>query len=194
MLPTVPQIWAKQIPLISTENFTIKVVQSKFVSKTLRRAIVELCNRAYEEDMGTILDTFADATHLVGYHGNSFVSHALWVTRHLQAGTDPIMRTAYVEAVATDAEYRSRGFASAIMKHLIGEIQHYDMAALSPSSVAFYERLGWELWRGPLFIRKNDNLIPSLDDEEVMIFRLPKTPVLDIHASLSAEWREGELW
>ena len=104
------------------------------------------------------------------------------------------MRTAYVEAVATDAEYRNRGFASAIMKHLIGEIQDYDMAALSPSSVAFYERLGWELWRGPLFIRKNDNFISSINDEEVMIFRLPKTPVLDIHAPLSAEWREGELW
>jgi aminoglycoside 2'-N-acetyltransferase I len=180
--------------LNSTENFTIKVVQSKFVSKTLRREVVELCNRAYEKDMRTILDTFVDATHLVGYYEHLFVCHALWVTRHLQAGTNPSMRTAYVEAVATDAEYRKRGFASAIMKHLIGEIQDYDLAALSPASVAFYEELGWELWRGPLFIRKDDNLIPSLDDEEVMIFRLPKTPVLDVHAPLSAEWREGELW
>ena len=144
--------------------------------------------------MKTILDTFLDANHLVGCYRNTLVCHALWVTRHLQAGPNPSMRTAYVEAVATDAEYRKRGFASAIMKHLIGEIQDYDLAALSPSSVAFYERLGWELWHGPLFIRTDDDLIPSVDDEEVMIFRLPKTPALDVHAPLSAEWREGELW
>jgi aminoglycoside 2'-N-acetyltransferase I len=178
----------------SMEHFTIKVVPGRFISTTLRRAVVELCSRAYEKDVGTILDTFLDATHLIGYYENSFVCHALWVSRYLHAGTNPMMRTAYVEAVATAAEYRKRGFASAIMKHLIGEIQDYDMAALSPAGAAFYERLGWELWRGPLFIRKNDNLISSIDDEEVMIFRLPKTPVLDIHAPLSAEWREGELW
>jgi hypothetical protein len=27
-----------------------------------------------------------------------------------------------------------------------------------------------------------------------MIYRLPQTPVLDLSASLSAEWRAGELW
>jgi aminoglycoside 2'-N-acetyltransferase I len=104
------------------------------------------------------------------------------------------MRTAYVEAVATEAKYRNRGFASFIMKYLIGEIQDYELAALSPFSVEYYERLGWELWRGSLFIRTKDDLMPSLDGEEVMIFRLPKTPVLDLNAPLSAEWREGELW
>jgi len=182
------------MPSNGIENFTIKVLHSRFISEALRRAIDELCNRAYKTDMKTILDTFVDATHLVGFYENILVCHALWVTRHLQTGTNPIMRTAYVEAVATDAEYRKRGFASAIMRHLIGEIQDYDLAALSPSSVDFYERLGWELWRGPLFIRTAHDLIPCVDDEEVMIFRLPRTPALDIHAPLSAEWREGELW
>ena len=182
------------MPSNGIEYFTIQVLQSRFMSETLRSAIDELCNRAYKTDMQTILDTFVDATHLLGFYKHTVVCHALWVTRHLQAGTNPIMHTAYVEAVATDADYRKRGFASAIMKRVIGEIQDYDLAALSPSNVAFYERLGWERWRGPLFIRKNDNLIPSVDEEEVMIFRLPKTPVLDIHAPLSAEWRAGELW
>ncbi len=182
------------MPSNGMEHFTIRVLHSSSLSESLRRAIVELCNRAYESDMEPILDTFVDATHLVGFYKNTLVCHALWVTRHVQPGTNPIMRTAYVEAVATDVEYRKRGFASAIMQHLIGEIQDYDLAALSPANLTFYERLGWELWHGPLFIRKNDDLIPSVDDEEVMIFRLPKTPPLDLHGTLSAEWREGELW
>jgi aminoglycoside 2'-N-acetyltransferase I len=175
------------------EYFSMKVLDSKLIPETIRKDIVSLCNRAYEEDMQPILETFVDATHVLGYYNDSLVCHALWVTRYLQAGTNPMMRTAYLEAVATEANYRSRGFASAVMKQLVGEVQEYDLAALSPFSVEYYQRLGWELWHGPLFIRRKDNLVPSLD-EEVMIFRLPKTPLLDLTASLSAEWRKGELW
>lgn len=116
------------------------------------------------------------------------------VTRYLQAGTNPILRTAYIEAVATEVNYRNRGFATSIMKHLVGEIQDYELAALSPFNIEFYRRLGWELWQGPLSIRTNDNFLASPEDEEVMIFRLPKTPPLDLNAPLSAEWRDGELW
>ena len=175
------------------EHFNIKVLPSKLIPETLRKEIVSLCNRAYKTDMQPILETFVDATHVLGYYNDLLVCHALWVTRYLQAGTNPMMRTAYVEAVATEAKYRNRGFASAVMKHLIGEVQKYDLAALSPFSVEYYHRLGWELWHGPLFIRTKDNLVPCLD-EEVMIFRLPKTPLLDLTTSLSAEWRNGELW
>ena len=176
------------------EYFNIKVRHSNQIPETIRKDIVSLCSRAYEKDMQPILETFVEATHVLGYYHDLLVCHALWVTRFLQAGTDPMMRTAYVEAVATEAKYRSRSFASAVMKHLVGEVQEYDLAALSPFSVEYYQRLGWELWQGPLFIRTKNDLMPSLDDEEVMIFRLPKTPWLDLTGALSAEWRTGELW
>ena len=122
------------------------------------------------------------------------VSHALWLTRWLQADEGPLLRTAYVEAVATEKAFRGLGYASAIMKRVEEEIQGYDLGALSPFSVAYYERLGWELWRGPLYIRTEKGLVPTPSDEHVMILRLPKTPALDVNVSLSAEWREGELW
>src|SRR5215211_7341351 len=177
------------------EHFDINVIHSRLTSETLRKEIISLCNRAYEKDIQSLLETFVDATHVLGYYNHLFVCHALWVTRDLQVGTNPILRTAYVEAVATEAEYRHRGFASSVMKYLVDEIQDYELAALSPFSVEYYERLGWERWRGPLFIRtKEGNLLPSLDDEEVMIYRLPQTPIFDFNAPLSAEWREGELW
>jgi len=176
------------------EYLNIKVIHSRSTSETIKKEIVSLCNRAYEEDLGALFETFVDATHVLGYYNDLLVCHALWVTRYLQAGTNPMMRTAYVEAVATEATHRNRGFASSVMKHLVGEIQDYELAALSPFNVEYYERLGWKLWRGPLFIRTKNGRMPSLDGEEVMIFQLPKTPVLDLNAPLSAEWREGELW
>ena len=175
------------------KKLNIKVVHSKMLSEDLRNEIISLCNRAYEEDMRELFETFINATHVLGYYDELLVCHALWVTRHLQAENYPPMRTAYVEAVATEAMYRKRGFASSIMKYLINEIQDYELAALSPFSVEYYERLGWEFWRGELSIRTGEGLVRT-PDEEVMIFRLPKTPSLNVNDPLSAEWREGEVW
>ena len=57
----------------------------------------------------------------------------------------------------------------------------------------WYARLGWVMWQGKLFIRTDEGLLPTPDDQ-IMIKTLPKSPALDLNGSLSAEWREGELW
>jgi aminoglycoside 2'-N-acetyltransferase I len=156
--------------------------------------IITLCNQAFEEDFETIYNTFANPTHLLGYHSGRLVSHALWVTRWLQVDDNPVLRTAYVEGVATDKEYRTRGYGTTIMNRLAQEIQDYELGALSPFSVAYYERLGWELWHGPLYIRTDTGLVRTPRDGDVMILLTSNTPDLDLYAPLSAEWREGEFW
>ena len=103
------------------------------------------------------------------------------------------MHTTYIEMVATAKAYRNRGFATLVMKRLADEIRDFDLGALSPFSVAYYKSLGWQLWEGPLFVRIGPGVIHT-PQEEVMIFRLPQTPKLDLNEALSAEWREGELW
>ena len=95
--------------------------------------------------------------------------------------------------VATAPEHERRGFATAIMRRLTDAVIDYDLAALCPAETRIYDRLGWVYWRGPLFIRTETSLFPT-PDERVMIWRLPKTPALDLNLPLSAEWREGELW
>jgi aminoglycoside 2'-N-acetyltransferase I len=99
-----------------------------------------------------------------------------------------------VEAVATDERYRKKGYASAVMKRLAEEIRDYDIGALSTGSCSLYARLGWQLWRGPLFIRTADGMIATPEEKGVMVLVLPKTLALDLDTPLSAEWREGELW
>ena len=159
-----------------------------------RIAAIVMINRAYGEDLTGAFDAFTEAIHVLGTVGTTLVTHALWVTRWLQAAEGPLLRTAYVELVATDAAWRHRGFATAVMRRVAEEIQDFDIGALSPFSVAYYARLGWERWRGPLLIRKSGRLLPTPEDEDVMILRLPKTPPIDLHASLSVEWRQGEVW
>lgn len=176
------------------EQIRIDIISGRNLSQTFRDEIISLCSRAYEEDFDSLFYTFQEPTHVMARLGTTLVSHALWVTRWLQAGSSPPMRTAYVEALATDQVYRGRGYGSSVMRRLAKEIADFDIGALSPSEPKFYKRLGWELWQGPLFIRKGEKLLPTPEDEQVMILRLPKTPPLDLKTSLSAEWREGELW
>ncbi len=174
--------------------FSIDVIGSEAVSASMLREICDLCTEAYGEDFSTYLELLGPGVHVVGRLEGEVVCHAMWVTRVLEAGDRFTLRTAYIEAVATKPRLQRRGVASEILRCLAAEILDYDLGALSPSEPALYARLGWEPWRGPLFIRTDDGLQPT-PDEGVMIRRLPGTPAdLDVTARLSAEWRPGELW
>lgn len=157
-----------------TDQLRLEVIESASLRAAQRSAIIEMCNRAYEEDLAPLFDTFGAAMHVLGYYDQTLVSHAMWVTRWLQPGTLSLLRTAYIEMVATAQEYRGRGFAFAVMHRVAREIQDFDLGALCPSSVDYYARLGWERWRGPLFIRRDDGPVPTLEDEVVIILRLPR--------------------
>ncbi len=174
-------------------ELVLTVKKNRDLSEKELTDIIELCSRAYETDYRPFLDTFIDPTHVLGYFENTLVSHALWITRWLQVEDSPLMRTAYIEGVATDEPYRNRGFASAVMKRLAEEIVGFEIAGLCTGSPDFYSRLGWQVWTGPLFNRKGDKLIPT-SGGPVMILPLPNTPEVNLSASLSIEWREGEVW
>jgi len=73
-------------------------------------------------------------------------------------------------------------------------MQDCELGLLSPSDAAFYARLGWECWRGPLSVRVGARLVPT-PDEEVMALRLPRTPTpLDLSLPLAVSWRLGDVW
>lgn len=173
------------------------VVPCDALSRAVRTEIIALCESAYDEDFSHLFEQLPGSVHVLARDGDgTLVSHAEFVPRWLQtAGQE--MRTAYVEAVATAPGHQREGLATAVLQRL-GEVVAADptwqLAALSPSDAAFYERRGWELWRGPLAIRRDGRLEATPDDEQVMIQRLPRTPPLDTTALLTAEWREGELW
>jgi aminoglycoside 2'-N-acetyltransferase I len=170
-----------------------KIIHSSDIDPKLKARVIALCNRAYGEELRLLFKTFRDATHVLGFMEGSLVSHAMWVTRWLQPGNSPLLRTAYVEMVATKPENQREGFATAIMRRLASTISAFDLGALSPADTTLYSRLGWVFWRGPLFIRYGVNLIAT-SNERIMVLRLPGTPRLEMDEPISAEWREGELW
>ncbi len=175
------------------DSLTLSRIAANDLGQPQRAEIIALCTAAYEEDFADMFDMLPGSIHVLARLNGQLVSHAAWVTRWLQPAGLPVLRTAFVEAVATAPEHQGKGFASAVLRDVANRITAYDLGALSPSDAAFYERLGWELWRGPLGIRTEHGVKPT-PGEEAMVLRLPKTPPLDLNSGLTAEWRVGDLW
>lgn len=175
-------------------QFKLKTIPKSQLLQSEAKEIISLCSEAFEEDYTPYLNSFKEPVHVLGYLDGKIVCHALWITRWLQIGNGPLLRTAYVEGVATEAATRGQGFATEVMEQLACEIVNFEIGALSPAETSLYSRLGWQYWRGPLFHRKSDELIPDPEDELVLIYCLPQTPDLDLSLPISIEWREGEVW
>jgi len=77
----------------------LTVAPSDELPRDLRNEILALCHVAYEEDVTELFGAFGPATHVVGHLGATLASHAMWVTRLLQAGDGPLLQTAYEERV-----------------------------------------------------------------------------------------------
>lgn len=181
--------------LIMKDTLQLEVKKGTDLSEVEYAEILSLCSDAYRRDYQPFLASFTDATHVLGCIQGKLVSHALWVTRWLQNEASPPWRTAYLEAVATDEPYRRKGYASAVMRRLAEDIKDYDIGGLCTGhSFDLYSKLGWQLWRGPLYIRTEKGLLATPEEKGVMVLALSKTPPLDLDTSLSAEWRKGELW
>ena len=123
------------------------------------------------------------------------VAHAAVVERQIQIG-GLALSAGYVEAVATAAERRRRGLASAVMLDVGRYIDRtFELGGLSSGRHAFYGRLGWRVWRGPAFVRLGGELVRTPDDDGSVLVRLtPLSPELDLTAPISCDWRPGDAW
>lgn len=178
---------------MSSVDVAVRVVRHADLSQAEIAEILRLCSAVFKRDYTPYMGTFGGATHVLLRRQGLLTSHALWVTRWLQCGASATMRTAYVEAVGTSEQHRNQSYATTVMKRLAEEIRDFDLAALSTGSPGFYTRLGWQNWRGPLFIRTQEGLMPTPEHRAMVLFTR-NTPALDLDSPLSAEWREGDLW
>jgi aminoglycoside 2'-N-acetyltransferase I len=126
---------------------------------------------------------------------DALVAHASVVARELHIGDVPI-RTGYVEAVATKPAQQGEGYGSAVMLEVDSYIgDNFALGALGTGSQGFYERLGWQIWRGPSGVRTAMG-VQRTPDEDGYILILPTrtSPALDLDASITCEWRPGDVW
>jgi GNAT superfamily N-acetyltransferase len=176
----------------------IRTGRTDALNDELRSDIVRVCNSANHTAAFNALFSFLppEGFHIMAYAGDELASHAVVTTRWLQPEGMSILRTAYVDAVATAPAFQGKGYGGAVMRHLATAIAtDYEIACLETSDqVPFYEHLGWEEWRGALAGRGENGLIPTPDQKGIMILRLPRTPALNFDGLLTIEDQGVRIW
>jgi aminoglycoside 2'-N-acetyltransferase I len=134
-------------------------------------------------------------THFLVEVDGQIVSHASVVERELHVAGRPL-RTGYVEAVATAPGAQRRGYGSGVMREVNEHIaRHFELGALGTGSQGFYQRLGWQIWRGPTYVRAAGGDERTADEDGyILVYTTPSTPPLDLDEPISCEWREGDVW
>jgi aminoglycoside 2'-N-acetyltransferase I len=125
----------------------------------------------------------------------SIVAHAAVVERPLEVDGRPV-RTGYVEAVATDPARQARGFGTKLMEAVDAYIREtFELGTLGTGHHHFYERLGWETWRGPSFVRTASGIRRTPDEDGYILALVTgRGPALNLDAEISCEWRPGDVW
>jgi aminoglycoside 2'-N-acetyltransferase I len=182
---------------VAMQTTTVEVCRTEDLSAADRRAVIDVCNAAHETDaFEGLFDRFipAGGRHFLGRIEGRLVSHAVVTTRGAQSPPGPVLHTAFVDAVSTLPSFQRRGSSTAVMRRLGSEIDDYAIGCLQTDLIGFYERTGWERWRGPLAGRERDGLTFTPEQRGVMILRLPSTPDLDLDSLLTIERQPDRIW
>ncbi len=159
----------------------------------------ELFHAAWGEGSEAFTDEDWDhavgGVHFILERDGALVAHASVVERELQTNGHRL-RTGYVEAVATWPMHQRRGHGSAVMREAGDYIDRtFELGALGTGTTAFYERLGWVVWKGPTFVRTEAGPVRTEDEDGLILVRLtPRSPELDLSAPISCDWRPGDAW
>ena len=185
----------------------IRVLADEHVPRDLLEAVRALTFAAFGDrfDEHDWAHTFG-GHRVVVFDGEAPVAAAAVVGRELVVGGaggvvgvggGAAYSAGYVEGVATAPGRDGHGLGSAVMT-TVGDLvrNRYQLGALSTSRSAFYERLGWERWRGPTSVRHVDGGLERTPDEDdgVMVLRCAGTADLDLTAAISCEARTGDDW
>jgi aminoglycoside 2'-N-acetyltransferase I len=180
-----------------TESTSVRSFKTEELEPDTRAAIVDLCVLAHQEEDFKNLFSYVPSGgwHFLAFQGGQLVSHAVVTTRWLQPEGHPLLKTAYIDAVATLPGAQGQGHGSRLMRQLAEEIdREYLIGCLETERVTFYERVGWEVWRGPLAGRSPQGLVPTPEQTGIMVLRLSQTPALNLDGLLTIECQEDRIW
>lgn len=174
---------------------TVRAFTTSEATRSLLRNIRRLLDDAFEDFDDDDWANTLGGWHVVVLDGDAPVSHAAVVPRTLEVA-DRAFRTGYVEGVATSTDRQGAGLGSRAMARLNPIVrQDFELGALSTGRHRFYERLGWQRWRGPTFVRSGAEVVRSVDEDDgVMVLRFGPSAHVDLTAPITCEARRGDDW
>lgn len=155
------------------------------------RAMLELSFPRYD---GTSWDHCLGGVHYLVRYGGRLVCHGALVPRYFRQGSRTL-NGVYGESMATVPDLRHRGLGSIVVAMATAEVRmHYDIGVFAASKYAFYERQGWQKWRGPTFVDDGPDTRPAAPDRGAVMFRLPENSTVSPDADLATDMRSGDIW
>ena len=174
----------------------VRLLTTAEVPPELLAAAHDLCDRAFA---GRFDDTDWDHAlggwHALALEGAALVAHASVVDRELYVA-GRAFRAGYVEAVATEPGRQGTGLGSLVMAPLVAVIRaETELGALSTGAHGFYQRLGWERWRGRTYVRREGQPVRTPEEDDgVMVLRHGPSQSLDLSADITCDQRSGDDW
>ncbi|MEW2115280.1 GNAT family N-acetyltransferase [Streptomyces sp. NPDC005474] len=179
-----------------TEPVTVHVRHTEQLSKQERHDLRTMLEKVFGRSRYTdeSWEHCLGGVHYLLRYGDTLVAHGALVPRYLRQG-DRVLRGVYGESMATLYDWRELGFGSIIVAMATANVRNnYDIGVFAASKYAFYERLGWEKWRGPTFIETEHGIEPRGPARGAVMFRLPKHSTIDPDAELVTDMRKGDPW
>lgn len=149
--------------------------------------------------------TEADWEHSLGgmhamiFNHGALIAHGAVVQRRLMY-RNTALRCGYVEAVAVREDWRGQGLARAVMDAVEQVLRGaYQLGAVSVTEQGrpIYMARGWLPWQGPTSVLAPAGLTRTPDDDNalfVLPVSMPQNLVLDTHAEITCDWRDGDVW
>lgn len=185
---------------MSREAVRLRTAHTDQLAPEVVAELTSLCEAAFDEPFEGVWDRVGPGVHVIAHAGGRIVAHAMIIDRPLFVGAEMnvALDVGYVEHVATLPDAQGRGHGAAVMREvnrIIGD--EYALGALATGSNGFYERLGWETWRGPTSIRMPDGerVRSASEDGHVMVLRTARTPPrLALDEPIAVDWRADDPW
>jgi aminoglycoside 2'-N-acetyltransferase I len=140
-------------------------------------------------------DEIGPGPHVVAEDDDgSLLAHACVAWVPVTVG-EMTLAAGYLEDVATRADVRGRGYGTAVVAATQPLIRaEATIGFLATGSHAFYERLGWVIWRGPSSVIEPDGSRTPTPEEDgfLMALRFPDTPDLSLELPIARPRRDPE--
>jgi len=174
---------------------TIERLPSAEMTPSLTAQLRELCWSAFARFTEHDFEHAHGGDHVVVLDGQTLLTHAAVVPRIIHVG-ERELRAGYVEAVGTLPANQGQGLGSKAMKIIEVLIrERYEFGALRTGRHTFYERLGWERWRGPSYVIGDGGRTRTPDeDNDIMVLRHGPTAEVDLSAPIACHDRSGDAW
>lgn len=174
----------------------IRLVASREVSNGDLVRLRALLDEAFDQEF-----TDDDWDHaLGGWHAiitidRVPISHAAVVAREIEIGGQ-LLQGGYFEAVATAPAVQGKGYGSRALRAAMEVVRRkLDIGVLSTSRHRFYERLGWERWKGPSFVLRDGGRVRTADEDDgIMVLRFGVSLEVALSAAIACHARRGDDW